>query len=88
MKKLLRTALALLLPVAAVLVVVYKVVNKAPSPELPQYEQVWQIFDEGGCLSFDCQCIPLDGLPRIVRRSIDLAGYRRYRFDNGYGCGC
>ena len=34
------------------------------------------------------QRIPLDGLPRIVWRSIDLARYRRYRFDYGYGCGC
>ena len=51
MKKIIKTGLALLLPAAAVLVVVYKAVNTVPSPELPQYEQVWEIFDEGGCLS-------------------------------------
>lgn len=83
MKKLLRTALALLLPVAAVLVVVYKVVNKAPSPELPQYEQVWQIFDEGGCLSCHSEDpevpfyakLPVAG--KIVMKDID-SGYRAF----------
>ncbi|MBQ2373245.1 MAG: cytochrome-c peroxidase [Bacteroidales bacterium] len=83
MKKLLRTALALLLPVAAVLVVVYKVVNKAPSPELPQYEQVWQIFDEGGCLSCHSEesevpfyaKLPVAG--KIIMKDID-SGYRAF----------
>ena len=83
MKKLLRTALALLLPVAAVLVVVYKVVNKAPSPELPQYEQVWQIFDEGGCLSCHSEDpevpfyakLPVAG--KIIMKDID-SGYRAF----------
>ena len=51
MKKLFRTGLALLLPLAAVLVVAYKAVNRVPSSELPQNGQVWEIFDEGGCLS-------------------------------------
>ena len=51
MKKLFRLGLALALPVAAILVIVYKVVNQAPSPDLPQYEQVLQILDEGGCIS-------------------------------------
>ena len=83
MKKLLRTALALLLPVAAVLVVVYKVVNKAPSPELPQNEQVWQIFDEGGCLSCHSEDpevpfyakLPVAG--KIIMKDID-SGYRAF----------
>jgi cytochrome c peroxidase len=83
MKKLLRTALALLLPVAAVLVVVYKVVNKGPSPELPQYEQVWQIFDEGGCLSCHSEDpevpfyakLPVAG--KIIMKDID-SGYRAF----------
>lgn len=83
MKKLLRTALALLLPVAAVLVVVYKVVNKAPSPELPQFEQVWQIFDEGGCLSCHSEDpevpfyakLPVAG--KIIMKDID-SGYRAF----------
>ena len=51
MKKIIKTGLALLLPAVAILVVVYKAVNTVPSSELPQYEQVWEIFDEGGCLS-------------------------------------
>lgn len=83
MKRLLRTALALLLPVAAVLVIVYKVVNRAPSPELPQYEQVWQIFDEGGCLSCHSEDpevpfyakLPVAG--KIIMKDID-SGYRAF----------
>ena len=83
MKKLLRMGLALLLPFAAVLVVVYKAVNQAPSPELPQYEQVLEIFEEGGCLS--CHSadpevpfyakLPVAG--KIVMKDID-SGYRAY----------
>ena len=83
MKKLLRLGLALLLPFAAVLVVVYKAVNQAPSPELPQYEQVLEIFEEGGCLS--CHSadpevpfyakLPVAG--KIVMKDID-SGYRAY----------
>ena len=73
----------MLLPVAAVLVVVYKVVNKAPSPELPQYEQVWQIFDEGGCLSCHSEepevpfyaKLPVAG--QIIMKDID-SGYRAF----------
>ena len=73
----------MLLPVAAVLVVVYKAVNQAPSPELPQYEQVLEIFEEGGCLS--CHSadpevpfyakLPVAG--KIVMKDID-SGYRAY----------
>ena len=83
MKKLLRLGMALLLPVAAVLVVVYKAVNQAPSPELPQYEQVLEIFDEGGCLS--CHSadpklpfyakLPVAG--KVIMKDID-SGYRAY----------
>ena len=83
MKKLLRLGMALLLPVAAVLVVVYKAVNQAPSPELPQYEQVLEIFDEGGCLS--CHSadpklpfyakLPVAG--KVILKDID-SGYRAY----------
>ena len=73
----------MLLPVAAVLVVVYKAVNRVPSSELPEYEQVWQIFDDGGCLS--CHSadpklpfyaeLPVAG--KIVMKDID-SGYRAY----------
>ena len=83
MKKLLRLGMAMLLPVAAVLVVVYKAVNRVPSSELPEYEQVWQIFDDGGCLS--CHSadpklpfyaeLPVAG--KIVMKDID-SGYRAY----------
>lgn len=83
MKKLFRLGLALALPVAAILVIVYKVVNQAPSPDLPQYEQVLQILDEGGCIS--CHSadpkvpfyakMPVAG--KIVMKDID-SGYRAY----------
>ena len=83
MKKLLRLGMAMLLPLAAVLVVVYKAVNRVPSSELPEYEQVWQIFDDGGCLS--CHSadpklpfyaeLPVAG--KIVMKDID-SGYRAY----------
>ena len=83
MKKLFRLGLALALPVAAILVIVYKVVNQAPSPDLPQYEQVWQILDEGGCIS--CHSadpkvpfyakLPVAG--KIIMKDID-SGYRAY----------
>ena len=83
MKKLFKLGLALALPVAAILVIVYKVVNQAPSPDLPQYEQVWQILDEGGCIS--CHSadpkvpfyakLPVAG--KIVMKDID-SGYRAF----------
>ena len=83
MKKLFRLGLALALPVAAILVIVYKVVNQAPSPDLPQCEQVWQILDEGGCVS--CHSadpkvpfyakLPVAG--KIIMKDID-SGYRAY----------
>ena len=83
MKKLFRLGLALALPVAAILVIVYKVVNQAPSADLPQYEQVWQILDEGGCIS--CHSadpkvpfyakLPVAG--KIIMKDID-SGYRAY----------
>ena len=83
MKKLFRLGLALALPVAAILVIVYKVVNQAPSADLPQYEQVWQILDEGGCIS--CHSadpkvpfyakLPVVG--KVIMKDID-SGYRAY----------
>ena len=83
MKKLFRTGLALLLPLAAVLVVAYKAVNRVPSSELPQNGQVWEIFDEGGCLSCHSDDpklpfyaeMPVAG--KIVMKDID-SGYRAF----------
>ena len=51
MKKLVRWCAVLLLVAAAVMVVVYRAVNRVPSADLPQYEQVYKIFEDGGCLS-------------------------------------
>ena len=83
MKKLLRWGAVGLLVVAAAMVVVYKSVNRVPSADLPQYEQVLQIFEDGGCLS--CHSadpelpfyaeLPVAG--KIVMKDID-SGYRAY----------
>ena len=83
MKKLLRWGAVGLLVVAAAMVVVYKSVNRVPSADLPQYEQVLQIFEDGGCLS--CHSadpelpfyaeLPVAG--KIVMKYID-SGYRAY----------
>ena len=83
MKKLVRWCAVLLLMAAAVMVVVYRAVNKVPSADLPQYEQVYKIFDDGGCLS--CHSadpklpfyakMPVAG--KIVMADID-SGYRAY----------
>ena len=63
--------------------VVYRMVNRVPSADLPQYEQVYRIFDDGGCLS--CHSadpklpfyaeLPVAG--KIVMKDID-SGYRAY----------
>lgn len=83
MKKLLRWGAVMLLVAAAASVVVYRSVNRVPSADLPQYEQVLQIFDDGGCLS--CHSadpelpfyaeLPVAG--KIVMKDID-SGYRAY----------
>ncbi len=83
MKKLVRWCAVLLLVAAAVMVVVYRAVNRVPSADLPQYEQVYKIFDDGGCLS--CHSadpklpfyakMPVAG--KIVMADID-SGYRAY----------
>ena len=51
MKKLVKPFAVGLLVAAAVLTVVYRAVNRVPSADLPQYEQVYRIFEDGGCLS-------------------------------------
>lgn len=83
MKKLLRWCAVLLPVVAAAMVVVYRAVNRVPSPDLPQYEQVYKIFEDGGCLS--CHSadpdvpfyakMPVAG--KIVMKDID-SGYRAF----------
>ena len=83
MKKLFKWAVVLALVAAAIAVVVYKSVNKVPSSELAQYEQVYQIFQDGGCL--DCHSanpkLPFyanfPGAGNIVKKDIDSA-YRSY----------
>lgn len=83
MKKLVRWCAVVLLVAAAAAVVAYRAVNRVPSADLPQNEQVLQIFDDGGCLS--CHSadpklpfyskMPVAG--RIVMKDID-SGYRAY----------
>lgn len=83
MKKLVRWCAVVLLVAAAAAVVAYRAVNRVPSADLPQNEQVLQIFDDGGCLS--CHSadpklpfyskMPIAG--RIVMKDID-SGYRAY----------
>lgn len=83
MKKIVRWCAVLLLVAAAAMVVVYRAVNRVPSADLPQYEQVYRIFEEGGCLS--CHSadpvlpfyakMPVAG--KIVMQDID-SGYRAY----------
>lgn len=83
MKKLIRLCAVLLLVAAAAMVVVYRAVNRVPSSELPLNEQVYAIFEDGGCLS--CHSadpelpfyakMPVAG--RIVMKDID-SGYRAF----------
>ena len=51
MKKIVKWCAVGLLVAAAVMTVVYRAVNRVPSSDLPQNEQVYQIFTAGGCLS-------------------------------------
>lgn len=83
MKKTLRWCAVVLLVAAAVMVVVYRAVNRVPSADLPQSEQVYRIFEDGGCIS--CHSadpklpfyakMPVVG--KIVMKDID-SGYRAY----------
>ena len=83
MKKMLRWCAVVLLVAAAAMVVVYRAVNRVPSADLPQAEQVYKIFEDGGCLS--CHSadpkvpfyakMPVAG--KIVMKDID-SGYRAY----------
>ena len=83
MKKTLRWGAVMLLVAAAALLVIYRAVNRVPSADLPQYERVYEIFQDGGCLS--CHSadpkvpfyakMPVAG--KIVMKDID-SGYRAY----------
>lgn len=83
MKKLVRLCAVVLLVAAAAAVVVYRAVNRVPSSELPLNEQVYAIFEDGGCLS--CHSadpklpfyakLPVVG--KIVMKDVD-SGYRAF----------
>ena len=83
MKKLVKWGAVGLLVAAAVLTVVYRAVNRVPSADLPLNEQVYAIFEDGGCLS--CHSadpklpfyskLPVMG--DIVKADVD-SGYRAY----------
>ena len=83
MKRLLKFCAAVLLVAGAVAVVVYRAVNRVPSADLPLNEQVYAIFEDGGCLS--CHSadpklpfyakLPVAG--KIVMKDID-SGYRAF----------
>ena len=51
-KKFLKITLISMLALSVILIIIYKAVNTTPSGDLPQNEQVLQIFTDGGCL--DC----------------------------------
>ena len=83
MKKLIRVCAVLLLVAAAAMVIVYRMVNKVPSADLPLNMQVYEIFEDGGCIS--CHSadpelpfyakMPVAG--KVVMKDID-SGYRAY----------
>ena len=83
MKKCLKWCAVALLVAVAALAVVYRAVNRVPSADLPQYERVYEIFQDGGCLS--CHSadpkvpfyakLPVAG--KVIMKDID-SGYRAY----------
>ena len=83
MKKIIKSCAVALLVAAVAAVVVYRAVNRVPSADLPQNEQVYSILEQGGCLS--CHSadpklpfyakLPVAG--KIVMKDID-SGYRAY----------
>lgn len=83
MKKLLKWCSVGLLVAAAVMTVVYRAVNRVPSPELPQNEQVYEIFTDGGCLSCHSAdpVLPfyanLPVMGKVVKADVE-AGYRAF----------
>lgn len=83
MKKLIKWCLVGLLVAAAVMTVVYRAVNRVPSPELPQNEQVYEILTDGGCLSCHSAdpVLPfyanLPVMGKVVKADVE-AGYRAF----------
>lgn len=83
MKKCLKWCAVALLVAVAALTVAYRAVNRVPSAELPQIDRVYEIFEEGGCIS--CHSadpvlpfyakLPVVG--KVIRQDID-SGYRAY----------
>ena len=83
MKKLVKLGAVGLLVVAAVLTVVYRAVNRVPSADLPLNEQVYAIFEDGGCLSCHSADPKLPFYSKfpimgdVVKADVD-SGYRAY----------
>ena len=83
MKKLIKWGALMLVVALAAMTVIYRAVNRVPSAELPQNQQVYEIFIDGGCLS--CHSadpkVPLYAkLPvadKIIMKDID-SGYRAF----------
>ena len=83
MKRIFKWCAVAALVAAAMAVVIYRSVNRTPSSDLPQYERVYTIFEDGGCLS--CHSadpklpfytkLPVAG--KIIMKDID-SGYRAY----------
>ena len=83
MKKLVKLGAVSLLVAAAVLTVVYRAVNRVPSADLPLNEQVYAIFEDGGCLSCHSADPKLPFYSKfpvmgdVVKADVD-SGYRAY----------
>ena len=84
MKRLVKWGVWALLVAAATLFLAYRIVSdRVPSAELPAYAQVYEIFEEGGCISCHSDDpkvpfyakMPVAG--KIVMKDID-SGYRAY----------
>ena len=84
MKRLVKWCVWTLLVAVAALFLAYRLVsNRLPSSDLPAYAQVYEIFEEGGCIS--CHSadpeipfyakMPVAG--KIVMKDID-SGYRAF----------
>lgn len=83
MKQIFKWCAVAALVAAAMAVAIYRSVNRTPSSDLPQYERVYTIFEDGGCLS--CHSadpklpfytkLPVAG--KIIMKDID-SGYRAY----------
>ena len=83
MKKLVKWCALVLVVALAAMTVIYRAVNQVPSADLPQNQQVYEIFTDGGCLS--CHSadpkVPfyakLPVADKIIMKDID-SGYRAF----------